>query len=356
MSKKKKKSKLKLYIFGILAVLLIVGGFVGYSIYSDNLLPNIFINNEAKKFIYIYPDDDFDSVMKKIEESGNVRDMNAFTSVAKHQKYAESIKPGKYEMVNQMSNIQLVRNLKNGRQATQRITFNNIRTKQQFCDRIGEIMMFSSADLLGLLNSDSLYRKDFMKETKLNDKTIVSLFIPNTYDVYWTDSPLSFVQRMKSEYDRFWNEERSAKADSLHLTRTEVSILASIVEEETKNKKEQPTVAGLYYNRVNIGMALQADPTVKFAVGDFSIKRIRQGHLEVDSPYNTYKYPGLPPGPIRLPSINVIDAVLNLEHHKYLYMCASDKFDGTHNFAQTYDEHQVFANKYRKALNRRKIK
>jgi len=351
MAKKKKKGGAGKIIAIVAVILVVVGGIVGYIAYSSTMLPNIYINNEKAKFLYVYPNDNFDNVVARLDSTGNVKNISSFKKVAEIQEYPSNIVPGRYELINQMSNVQLVNNLKKGRQAPMNLTFNNIRTKEQLCKRFDEALMMTYDEIYSLLNSD-----DAMAKYGLNSKTSVALFIPNTYQVYWTISAQDLLDRMKKEYDKFWNEERVKKCADADLTQVEVSTLASIVEEETKNTKEQPMVAGLYLNRLRKGMLLQADPTVKFAVGDFSIKRIRGGHLEVDSPYNTYKYEGLPPGPIRIPSMNVIDAVLNYDHHEYIYMCASERFDGTHNFAKTFDDHQDNAKKYHKALNKRKIK
>jgi UPF0755 protein len=182
------------------------------------------------------------------------------------------------------------------------------------------------------------------------------MFIPDTYEFYWTTSAEEFADRMKSEYDKFWNGERKIKAEEIKLSPAEVTTLASIVQAETAKKEEQKRIAGLYMNRLKRGQLLQADPTVKYAVGDFSLKRILNVHLQTESPYNTYKYAGLPPGPINFPETTSIDAVLNFEHHNYLYMCAKEDFSGYHNFAVTLDEHNRNAAKYRAALDRNNIK
>ncbi len=351
MSKKKKKGGSGKIVAIVLAAIAIVGAIVGYVLYSSTMLPNIYISNEKAKFLYVYPTDNFESVVARLDSTKNVKDIKSFKNYAEYQEYPANIVPGRYELVNQMSNVQLVNNLKKGRQAPMNLTFNNVRTKEDLCKRFSEALMLSYDDLYSLLNSD-----EAMAKYNLNSKTSVALFIPNTYQVYWTVSAPDLLDRMKKEYDKFWTEERVKKCADANLTQVEVSTLAAIVEEETKSAKEQPAVAGLYLNRLHKGMLLQADPTVKFAVGDFSIRRIRSGHLEVDSPYNTYKYEGLPPGPIRIPSVGAIDAVLNYDHHDYIYMCASEQFDGTHNFAKTFDEHQDNAKKYHKALNKRRIR
>ena len=210
--------------------------------------------------------------------------------------------------------------------------------------------MFGKENLLCLLN-DSVY----CDSLGFTPETINALFIPNTYEIYWNISADKFIRRMKREYDAFWTPERLKKAEEIGLTPVEASILASIVEEETAASDEYPIVAGLYINRLHAGIPLQADPTVKFAVGDFSLQRILFEHLEIDSPYNTYINTGLPPGPIRIPSKKGIDSVLNYTKHNYIYMCAKEDFSGTHNFASNYADHMANARKYWKALNERKI-
>jgi UPF0755 protein len=210
--------------------------------------------------------------------------------------------------------------------------------------------MIDSIDIANLLTEKSI-----LQEYNFTKQTLPALFIPNTYQVYWNISAKDFLNRMFKEYKRFWTEERQNKAKAIGLTPIEVSILASIVEEETNNKSEKPMVAGLYINRLKKGMPLQADPTVKFAWQDFTLRRITNKHLTIDSPYNTYKIIGLPPGPIRIPSPEGIDAVLNYSKHNYLYMCAKEDFSGTHNFASTLSEHNRNARKYWDALNKRKI-
>jgi UPF0755 protein len=266
-------------------------------------------------------------------------------------KYPPNLKSGRYEIRPGMSYLDIVRMLRSGRQTPCKLTFNNIRLKTDLAERIGQQMMFSSDDLLSRLNDPAVARS-----FGLDTATILTLFIPNTYEIYWNTPVDRFLERMKKEHDRFWTADRLAKAQALHLSPTEVGILASIVEEETAKHHEYPIVAGLYLNRLRKGMLLQADPTVKFAVGDVTLKRILNAHLQIDSPYNTYRYPGLPPGHIRIPAIPAIDGVLNYSRHNYLYMCAKEDFSGTHNFAVTLGEHNRNAERYRNALNRLHIK
>ena len=212
-------------------------------------------------------------------------------------------------------------------------------------------LMLDKEELLSLLN-DSAY----CDSLGFTLETVMAMFIPNTYEVYWNIPAEKLMQRMKREYKSFWTDARLEKAKAINLTPVEVSVLASIVEEETAATDEYPIVAGLYLNRLHRGIPLQADPTVKFAVGDFTLQRILFEHLEIDSPYNTYKYPGLPPGPLRIPTIKGMDSVLNYMKHNYLYMCAKEDFSGRHNFAATLTEHNRNANRYRAELNRRKIR
>ena len=210
--------------------------------------------------------------------------------------------------------------------------------------------MADSIEILDLFSDENM-----ILEFGFNTETFRAMFIPNTYEFYWTTSADEFAKRMKTEYDRFWDKSRKAKAEEIGLSPEEVIILASIVQSETIKKDELETVAGLYINRLKKDIRLQADPTIKYAVGDYSLKRVLTKHLEIDSPYNTYKNVGLPPGPIAFPEITTIDAVLNYEKHKYLYMCAKEDFSGYHNFAQTLSQHNRNAAKYRKALDKKRI-
>lgn len=302
---------------------------------------------------YLYIDDskDYDDLCKQLSVITSERDLNHFKLLAKYLGYPENIRSGKYEITNGMSHIQLINVLRRGHQTSVKLTFNNIRLKNDLAERLAEQLMIDQQSILSLLN-DSVNCDSLGFSTE----TINAMFIPNTYEVYWNITKERLFQRMKREYDNFWTESRRNKAKAIGLSPIEVSILASIVEEETAASDEYPIVAGLYLNRLKQDMPLQADPTVKFAVGDFSLQRILHVHLEVESPYNTYKHTGLPPGPLRTPSIRGIDAVLNHTVHKYLYMCAKEDLSGRHNFAITLAEHSRNAARYRAELNRRKIR
>ncbi len=239
--------------------------------------------------------------------------------------------------------------LRAGRQTPVRVSFNNIRTIDALASRLSGKLEFDSGDFIAACDS-ILPLKGF------RPKEFIAAFLPDTYEFYWTNSALDVVKRLSDERDRFWNDERRARASELGLTPVRVATLASIVEEETAKADEKGKVARLYLNRLSKGMLLQADPTVKFAVGDFGLRRILNRHLSFDSPYNTYKYPGLPPGPIRMPEKKTLEAVLDAPEHHYLYMCAKEDFSGYHNFATDYSSHLDNARRYQRELNRRGIK
>lgn len=307
-------------------------------------------NIEKTVYIYIDENKDYNSILKQLDTTAHVNDLVKFKKVADYYNYPKDIRTGRYAIEPDMTVKDVVSLLKGGHQAPVKLKFNNIRTKDDLAQRLSNQLMLSKEKILTALN-DSLLCADL----GFNVETIDCMFIPNTYEVYWDISLDNFLKRMHTEYERFWTEERKQKANKEGLKPVEVSILAAIVEEECYFPDEYPMVAGLYLNRLRSGQMLQADPTVKYAIGDFSLKRILFVHLQVDSPYNTYRHEGLPPGPIRVPSIKVIDSVLNATKHNYLYMCAKEDFSGRHNFAETHAEHVLNANKYRTALNLRKI-
>lgn len=256
---------------------------------------------------------------------------------------------GAYRIDAGESPLNIYRKISRGTQTPIKVTFNNIRTLDELANRVASRMEFTAEEFLTVCDS-ILSEKGFCKAT------YPAAFIPDSYEFYWTASPDKFVTTLYRYYERFWTIERVNKAKQKGLTPIEVSTLASIVEEETNRKDERPVVARLYLNRLERGMKLQADPTVKFAVGDFSLRRILNVHLAKNSPYNTYLYSGLPPGPIRIPDRSTLDAVLNAPKNNYLYMCAAEDFSGRHNFTSDYNQHLRNATRYQRALNARKIK
>ncbi|SBV98811.1 endolytic transglycosylase MltG [uncultured Dysgonomonas sp.] len=333
-----------LYAFIIIAVIAIAAGAYGYSIISTGF--------DIDKTVYLYIDEDrdYDALLKELKDSAKVKNISNFEMLASIMDYKDNLRTGRYAVKPDMDILDLMRHLRSGHQTPLNLKFNNIRTKEDFAERISNQLLLGKDDLLAALNNP-----EKCKDLGFTTETVVAMFIPNTYQFYWDVTLDEFLRRMKTEYSDFWNKKRMAQAEELGLSPVEVSTLASIVEEECTFTDEYPVVAGLYLNRLRSGQALQADPTVKFAVGDFSLRRILNKHLEVDSPYNTYMHTGLPPGPIRIPSIKGIDSVLDYTKSDYLYMCAKEDFSGRHNFARTYAEHQRNAIKYRNALNARGI-
>ena len=305
---------------------------------------------QSTQYIYIDNDDNVDSVCAKIEEISNGHGITAFRTIVRHTSYAENIRTGRYEVTTSNGALSVFRKLKNGLQTPVNLTIPSVRTIDKLAESVSKKMEFSKEELLETLSNDSVCKK-----YGYNTQTIACMFIPDTYSIYWNTSVEKFLDKMNKESQRFWNFERKNEAKAMGLNEVQVITLASIVDEETANDAEKPMIAGMYYNRLKTDMPLQADPTVKFALGKFELKRIYHDMLQTDSPYNTYKYKGLPPGPIRIPSVAGIEAVLNHVHHDYLYMCAKEDFSGTHNFAKTYAEHKQNAAKYTKALNERGI-
>ena len=280
-----------------------------------------------------------------------IKHRRAFDAYARRINLSETFKPGHYVLKHGMSVIEIARMLKLGLQTPVRVTINNVRIPAQLAQKLARQIDADSTAIMQALTSEEL-----AAEVGFDSVTLFSMFIPNTYEFYWTVTPGEFVRRMKREYDRFWTPERDAARRRSGLSRDEVMTLASIVTEETNKADEMPRVAGVYINRLRKGMPLQADPTVKYALQDFSLRRILHKHLRTPSPYNTYLNKGLPPSSIAMPSVAAIDGVLNFENHDYLFFCARPTFDGYHSFARTYGEHLANARAYSAELNRRNIK
>ena len=346
MEKQNKKSFKTIGI--LLLVMFIAFAGAGYVYYRVFKKPNF--SPQKTVYVYVRPETSFDDLLLQLKDVGKLNDEKSFLLWADYKKYSENMKTGRYAVEPNMTNNQLLRNLMSGKQSPIRLTFNNIRTIPQFAGKVSQQLMIDSLTLLNTLQDKAL-----LAQSGYTRESLPALFIPDTYEVYWNISPEKFFERMKKEFDRFWNPARLEKAEKIGLTPVQIGTLASIVEEETNKKDEFSIVAGLYINRLKKGMKLQADPTVKYAVGDFTLRRILNVHLEKESPYNTYLNYGLPPGPIRFPSGPVIDAVLNYSHHDYIFMCAKEDLSGRHNFAVTAQEHSRNRDKYVAALNRLKI-
>ena len=295
------------------------------------------------RLIYIDRDDTPDSVRAKSELGWR---WDVYRRLVKYR-----VRTGRYRVDAGMSCLELYRQLRNGIQEPIRLVIPTARTMDRLAAVLSQSLMMDSTEIASALTDST-----FCAAHGYTTATIPALFIPNTYEVYWDVSLDGFIGRMERENKRFWTADRKAKAQACALTHEEVATLASIVDEETANDTEKPMIAGLYLNRLRLGIPLQADPTVKYAVGDFTLRRILNKHLKTESPYNTYLAPGLPPGPIRIASIAGLDAVLNHVEHPYIYMCAKEDFSGTHNFAKTLQEHYRNARRYVRALNARGIR
>ena len=300
--------------------------------------------------IYVPTGSDFKALTDTLASNGILRSRSSFVLTSRLKSFGRSVKPGSYIIEPGMSNNNIVNILRSGRQSPVNVTFNNIRTLEELAGKIGRQIEADSVSLSLFLNDEVNYTDD-----GFNRSTLVSVFIPDTYQLYWSVDARGFYRRMLKEYRDYWTVERMALAEGHGLNPAEVSVLASIVDEEASRADEKPRIAGVYINRLRQGMPLQADPTVKFAVNDFSLRRILNKHLEVDSPYNTYKYAGLPPGPIRCPSRSGLESVLNAENHQFLFFVARYDGSGYHHFSRTLAEHNRYAAAYRRELNRRRI-
>ena len=331
---------LQLAVCGLLLIL----GLLTYYAFSS-------VSNVATtQYIYIDEDDTQDSVIAKIQPFANLIGMTTLNTLIRHIGYSENIRTGRYAIEPGDGPITIFRRLRSGRQTSLNLTIPESRTMDRLAAILSNKLMLDSATIAEALTSQEVCEK-----LGYDTCTIAAMFVPNTYDVYWNMSIDELLQRMQKEHDRFWKGDREAKAAEMQMTPIDVCTLASIIDEETSNNAEKPMIAGMYLNRLKEGMPLQADPTIKFALKQFELKRIYNKLLNTESPYNTYRNEGLPPGPIKIASIKGIDAVLNYTSHDYLYMCAKEDFSGTHNFARTYQEHLKNADKYTKALNERGI-
>lgn len=317
-------------------------GVWGYRLYNDVFQENV----KKTGMLYIPTGSVFQQVVDSLNHGDYLKNRSSFQWVASRKKYTEKVQPGAYMIKSGWSNNQLINLLRAGIQTPVKVTFNNIRFREDLAARLAHYLEPDSIAFLSALNNDKI-----ASGYGFTCETFPMLIIPNTYEFYWDTSPVKFIKRMKWEYDHFWNETRKKKAADLELTPLQIVTIASILQEETNKNDEKSRMAGVYINRVKRGWLLQADPTIKYAMGNFQIKRVLTEYLSVDSPYNTYKYAGLPPGPINFPDIASVDAVLNAEHHNYMYFCAKEDFSGYHNFAQSLAEHNRNAARYQNALN-----
>ncbi|HYG39290.1 MAG TPA: endolytic transglycosylase MltG [Cytophagales bacterium] len=338
----------KIGILVFCATVVITFTFYFYQLFFGN---NILVGSEKDDYLLIPTGANFETVVDSLKKNDFLHDELSFRFVSKILKYDKNVKPGRYLLTQNANNFATIMYIRSGRQEPVKLTFHNIRLKPDLAGRITKNIEPDSARFLSLIQNPAYVNKYGFDTT-----TIMCMFLPDTYEVYWTITADELIDRLHDEYKKFWNEERTAKAQELGLTRTQVSILASIVQAETSRSDEKARIAGLYINRLKNNMPLQADPTIVYANGKFDLRRILKVHMEVDSPYNTYKYKGLPPGPINLPNLSSIDAVLNYENHDFIYMCAKEDFSGYHNFASNFRDHLRNARIYQKALNKANIK
>lgn len=335
-------SRAYLYIAGM-GMILIITLTVYYAMTSVS-------DSESTEYIYIDDDDTQDSVIAKLQPYANPIGMAGLKTLLRHSDYKENIRTGRYAINPDDGAIAVFHRIKSGQQTTISMVVPEARTMERLAELLSKKLMIDSTTIINALKDEDVCHK-----LGYDTCNIAAMFVPNTYDMYWDVSVDELLQRMKKEHDRFWKGDREAKAAQINLTPTEVATLASIIDEETADNAEKPMIAGMYINRLRVGMPLQADPTIKFALKQFELKRIYNKLLNTDSPFNTYANQGLPPGPIKIASIRGIDAVLNHVKHDYLYMCAKADFSGSHVFAKTYKEHLKNAAEYTQELNARGI-
>ena len=317
-------------------------------IYQMLFSPN-FLINQPDKMIIIEDNTDFKTLTNQLIEDTLLNDIISFSFLSKLMKYSENVKEGNYKVKMNMSNYDLISMLRSGNQTPINITFSYSRKINDLAQNISQKLKISEKELMDYIIKNGLSNYGF------DTQNIIGMFLPDTYEVYWDITPKKLLDKMKEEYDKFWNSERIRKLKRVNLSKNEVITLASIVASETNKIDEADRIAGVYINRLRKKMLLQADPTLIFAANDFSIRRVLNKHKKIKSPYNTYMNKGLPPGPIRLSPKKYIDAVLNFEDHRYIYFCAKDDFSGYHEFAITLSEHNKNARKFQRALNKRKI-
>jgi len=338
----KKKILIPLIIFS--TVLTTCTVYIYQMLYSPN-----FLINSKEKFIIINEKTEFNELINSLERDTIINDILSFSVLSKIMEYQENIKEGAYKVKTNMSNYDMITMLRSGNQTPINITFSYARKIDDLAEKVTKKLKMSDDDLLSYLYDNIKEYNDF------NKLDIISIFLPDTYEVYWNISPKKLTEKMYSEYKKFWNKERLEKLDKINLEQKEVIVLASIVASESRMLDEADRIAGLYMNRLNSNMRLQADPTLVFAANDYTIRRVLNKHKRIKSPYNTYIHKGLPPGPIRLASKDYIDAVLNYEKHDYIFMCAKEDFSGYHAFATNLTDHNRNAKKFQMALNLRKI-
>lgn len=340
--------KNSIIIITVISAITIIAAAICF-IYARNSLftPNFTTNEQQKPLIYIYKGDKIDDIIGQLTSKSAIINPASLRLASRIMRLADTpLKTGCYRYDATMTNYDLLGKIRRGEQTPQKVVINNLRLPEQFAQKVSRQLMLDSTTIYNYITDSTL-----MQALGFTPSTLFVMVVADTYEMWWTTSIDQLMLRLKNEHDKFWQRnDRDRKAVQLGLSRTEVVTLASIVDEETNRPDERRRIAGLYLNRLHCGMMLQSDPTVKYAVGDFTLNQILYSHLNIDSPYNTYRYYGLPPGPIRLPQTATIDDVLNAEQHNYLYMCAHEDLNGTHRFAQNLSQHNANALRYHQAL------
>lgn len=354
MAKKKKKTKKSIKKARNIAIISLsaIGAVLLFGflyLYNIAFQPNV-KGIKDKSYFYVNTGDNYNDVLERLEKLDYIDNYSSLVWVLEQKNYRQHVKAGKFRINAGMSNNDIANTLRSGNQEPVQLKINNPKSPAELAGIFGNALEPDSLDFIAAFNNKAL-----LNEYGFDKDNIMCLFLPNTYQFHWNTSVTQTWDRFQKEYKNFWNEERQQMAQRMKLTPNEVIILASIVNKETSKKDEYARVAGVYVNRLNKKIKLQADPTLIFALGDYTIKRVLNIHKKVDSPYNTYMYRGLPPGPISLPSLACIDGVLNYENHKYIFFCAKEDFSGYHAFATTYNGHLANARRYQRALNQRKI-
>ena len=344
---------IKKILWAIALIGLVIAGFIANYIYGAMFSPNTTFDEDSK-YIYISNEANYNDVRLQLEPL--LEDISDFDALAKQKKYVSNVRPGKYKITKGMNNNDIINSIRSGNVPV-KLAFNNQNSLESLAGRVATQI---DADSIALL--EAMTDSEFLSKKGFNNATALGMYLPNSYELFWNTTPKVFVERMHKEYNRFWNADRLAKAKVLNYSPDQVMALASIVYEESKQKTEQPRVAGVYINRLKRGIPLQADPTIKFAAYQLPqykntiIRRVLNVHKDIDSPYNTYKNAGLPPGLITMPDLSAIDAVLNYEKHQYIYFAADPKRIGFHRFAKTLSQHNINARNYHRYLDQQGIR
>ncbi len=338
------------YIFYAIAVIFVLAAIEIGRLYHEIFSPNIETPQKKEFYLCIPTGSTYNDVISLLALNNIIKDRKTFEWAAMKKKYPQNVHPGRYCIRYNMSNNQLINMLRSGIQDPVKLVINIARTPEDLADKISRQIEASKDELMKRMDDN-----EYLKQYGFNTESVLGMFIPNTYEFWWNTDADGFFKRMDREYDKFWTRERLGRAKEINFTPNEIITLASIIINETNKEDEYRTIAGVYINRLNHGMRLQADPTVKYALGDFERQRILKHDTYIDSPYNTYIHDGLPPGPIAIPTVKAIDSVLKFEKSDYLYFCAREDFSGYHNFARTLDQHNKNARLYQKELNRRNI-